>query len=1023
MAFKKDSWISWPINNYKITAFITALLVAFGIWAMYVMPKDEFPPFTIRQGVVIAVMPGATPEEIEEQVARPLERYIFTYKEVDRSKTYSTSQNGMCIVMVQFHQDQNNLTPVWSKMKHGLNTFKSSLPPGVVALMAQDDFGDTSALLITIESELRSYRELQGYSDELADRLRRLPSVSNVRQLGEQKEQLTISVDRERLAAYGIGQQTIIQALASQGLTTTSGIVATPQKNLNIYVAPCQDSQQEIGERIVYSAPDGKMVRVKDIATITREYDLSNGYIESNGKPCVLLSLEMLKGNNIVKYGEDVNVILEKFKEEYLPEDVEIRRITDQPEVVGTSVSDFLRDLFISMAIIIAVMMILFPIKSAIVAALTIPLSTFVSTGIMYAVGIELNIMTLACLIVVLGMIVDNSIVVIDGYLEYLATGMPRKDAAIKSVKQYFWPMFLATLCICIIFYPMLVIIKGEPADVLKLFPPTITINLMMSLVVAALIIPLLNVLIIKKVKQKSNNKRDITDRVQGAYDKALRWSFKHPWLTIISSIVIVVASGILFPKLKMRQFPFADRNQFAVEIYLPEGSGLEETKTIANELRSILENEEKVTGVTSFIGCSSPRFHASYAPVMAGKNFAQLIVNTQSNDASLEVLDKLAPIYSNHWPHAYVRWKQMDYLPVPTYEYRFYGNNTDSIHKAAEILMQEMRTIPELEWVHTDYDMPSPMIEVKLDPVATSQLGISRSNAELQIMAQTSKLQVGSIWEAGSIDGKSRTYEIPLVVKDPSNDNMRVDDVENTYLSTLYGDMVPLRQVADVTPVWHDTKIVHRNGERCISVTAEGKRGTFALNIQNHIISFIEDMNLPAGVRSEIGGETEKNNEITPDVMVSLLLAVVLIFFFLLFNFRKFSIATVCIVAISLAMPGAILGLLIANKILGLTSMFGFITLMGMIMRNEILIFEHANEKMAEGMSAKEAAFDAGKRRMVPIFLTTATTAVGVVPMILAGSSFWMPVGITIFAGGIGMLVLLTTVLPVVYWKLYEKK
>ena len=1023
MAFKKDSWISWPINNYKITAFITALLLAFGIWAMYVMPKDEFPPFTIRQGVVIAVMPGATPEEIEEQVARPLERYLFTYKEVDRSKTYSTSQNGMCIVMVQFQQDQNNLTPVWSKMKHGLNAFKSSLPPGVVALMAQDDFGDTSALLITIESEQRSYRELQGYSDELADRLRQLPSVSNVRQFGEQKEQLTISVDRERLAAYGIGQQTVIQALASQGLTTTSGIVATPQKNLNIYVAPCQDSQKEIGERIVYYAPDGKIVRVKDIATITREYDLSDGYIESNGKPCVLLSLEMLKGNNIVKYGEDVNVILEKFKEEYLPEDVDIRRITDQPEVVGTSVNDFLRDLFISMAIIIGVMMILFPIKSAIVAALTIPLSTFVSTGIMYAMGIELNIITLACLIVVLGMIVDNSIVVIDGYLEYLATGMPRKDAAVKSVKQYFWPMLLATLCICVIFYPMLGIIKGEPADVIKLFPPTITINLMMSLVVAALIIPLLNVLIIKKVKQKKSNKRDITDHVQNAYDKALKWSFKHPWLTIIGSIIIVAASGILFPMLKMRQFPFADRNQFAVEIYLPEGSGLEETKAIANELRTILKLEEKVTGTTSFIGCSSPRFHTSYAPVMAGKNFAQIIVNTQSNDASLEILDKLAPIYSNHWPNAYVRWKQMDYLPVPTFEYRFYGNNTDSIHKAAEILMQEMRTIPELEWVHTDFDMPSPVIEVNLDPVATSQLGVTRSNAELQIMAQTSKLKVGSIWEAGSIDGKSRTYEIPLVVKDPCNDNMKVDDVENTYISTLYGDMVPLRQMAEVKPVWHDTKIVHRNGERCISVSAEGKRGTFALSIQNHIIDFIEKMDMPVGVRSEIGGETEKNNEITPDVMVSILLAVVLIFFFLLFNFRKFSIAFVCIAAISLAMPGAIVGLLIANKVLGLTSMFGFITLMGMIMRNEILIFEHANEKMAEGMSAKEAAFDAGKRRMVPIFLTTATTAVGVVPMILAGSSFWMPVGITIFAGGIGMLVLLTTVLPVVYWKLYEKK
>ena len=1023
MAFKTNSWIAWPIQNYKITAFITALFLAFGIWAMYVMPKDEFPAFTIRQGVVIAVMPGATAEEIEEQVARPLERFIFTYKEVNRSKTYSTSQNGMCIVMVEFQDDQNNLTPVWSKMKHGLNNFKSSLPKGVVALVVQDDFGDTSALLITVESDQRSYRELQGYSDELADRLRRLPSVSKVQQLGEKKEQLTICVDRERLAAYGIGQSALIQALTSQGLTTMSGTLSTPQKNLNIHVAPSISSEQEISERIILTTPDGKTVRVRDIASVQREYDLSDSYIESNGKRCVILSLEMLKGNNIVMFGEEVDEILDQFRQDCLPEDVQMRRITDQPEVVGTSVSDFLRDLLISMVIIVAVMIVLFPIRSAMVAALTIPLSTFVSTGIMYAMGIELNIITLACLIVVLGMIVDNSIVVIDGYLEYLAGGMGRMEAAIKSVQQYFWPMLLATVCICAIFFPILLTLKGEAADVLRLFPLTITINLMVSLVVAAVIIPLLNVAIIRKVKEKVPGKRDITDWVQDWYDKTLEWNFRHPWLTIVGSIVLVVATGALFPLLKMRQFPFADRNQFAVEVYLPEGSGLEETKKIADELNAILKANEKVTGVTSFVGCSSPRFHTTYAPVIAGKNFAQLIVNTESNEASLEILDQLAPKYSNHWPNAYVRWKQMDYLPVPTYEYRFYGNNIDSTQKAADMLMQEMRTIPELEWVHTDYDRPSPLVEVSLDPVASSQLGISRTSAELQLMLQTGKMQIGSIWEAGSVDGKSRTYEVPLVLKDHATEQMTFSDVDDTYLSTATGASVPLRQVAGVAPRWGHTKIVHRNGERCISVTAEGKRGTFALDIQNRIIDYIGQMPLPRGVRAEVGGETEENNDITPDVMAGLGMAVVLIFFFLLFNFRKFSIATVCIVAISLGMPGAIVGLLIANKILGLTSLFGFITLMGMIMRNEILIFEHANEKMAAGMSAKEAAFDAGKRRMVPIFLTTATTAVGVVPMIIAGSSFWMPVGITIFAGGVGMLLLVTTVLPVVYWKLYEKK
>ena len=1022
MTFKNSSWIAWPINNYKITAFLTALLLAFGLWAIYVMPKDEFPPFTIRQGVVIAVMPGATAEEIEEQVARPLERYIFTYKEVDRSKTYSTSQNGMCIVMVQFQQDQNNLTPVWSKMKHGLNQFKSSLPQGVLALVAQDDFGDTSALLITVESDQRSYRELQGYSDELADRLRRLPSVSNVRQIGEKKEQLTITVDKERLAAYGIGRQALVQALTSQGLTTMSGMVSTPHQNLKIHVAPSISSEQEIGERIIFNAPDGKVLRVRDIATVTREYDMSEAYIESNGKRCVILSLEMLKGNNIVMFGEDVDEILNQFRQDCLPEDVTMRRITDQPLVVGTSVSDFLRDLIISMLIIVAVMIVLFPLKSAIVAALTIPLSTFVSTGIMYALGIELNIITLACLIVVLGMIVDNSIVVIDGYLEYLGKGMGRREAAVKSVQQYFWPMLLATVCICAIFFPILKFMKGEAADVIKLFPLTITINLMVSLVVAAFIIPLLNAAIIRRVKAKEPGKRDITDWVQHWYDKTLEWNFRHPWLTIVGSIVLVIATGALFPLLKMRQFPYADRNQFAVEIYLPEGSGLEETKKIADELNAILKANEKVTGVTSFVGCSSPRFHTTYAPVIAGKNFAQLIVNTESNEASLELLDQLAPKYSNHWPNAYVRWKQMDYLPVPTYEYRFYGNNTDSIQKAAQMLMEEMRRIPELEWVHTDFDMPSPLVEVNLDPVASAQMGITRTSAELQLMLQTGKVQVGSIWEAGNVDGKSRTYEVPIVMKDRQQDAMQLSDVENTYLTTPTASSVALRQVAEVKPVWSQTKIVHRNGERCISVTAEGKRGTFALGIQNHLIDYIDHMNLPQGVRAEVGGETEKNSEITPDIMVSIGMAVVLIFFFLLFNFRKFSIAIVCIVAISLGMPGAIIGLLIANKVLGLTGMFGFITLMGMIMRNEILIFEHANEKMAEGMLAKEAALDAGKRRMVPIFLTTATTAVGVVPMILAGSSFWMPVGITIFAGGIGMLLLVTTVLPVVYWKLYEK-
>ena len=614
-------------------------------------------------------------------------------------------------------------------------------------------------------------------------------------------------------------------------------------------------------------------------------------------------------------------------------------------------------------------------------------------------------------------MIVDNSIVVIDGYLEYLGVGINRREASVMAVKQYFMPMLLATVCICAIFFPILFTMTGEAGDVIKYFPPTITICLMVSLIVAACIIPALNVRLITKVKEKKPDKRDITDWVQDIYEVVLGWTFRHPWLTIGGSIVLVATTSLIFLTLKIRQFPFADRAQFACEIFLPQGAGLDKTKAITEALRDSLAKDERVTSVTTFMGCASPRFQMSYEPQLGGKNFAQLIVNTTSIQTTFEILNEYAPRLSNYWPGAYVRFKQMDYLPVPTYEYRFYGNNLDSIQLAAERLMERMRQMPELEWVHTDYDQTSPITDIVLDPVTASQLGITRTTAELQLALQTGKTQVASIWE--------ENYEVPIVLRDKQTEQMQLSDIENLYITPLAQPLssVPLRQVADVKTHWLPTNIIHRNGERCITVTAENKRGVLAAKVQKDIQNILEkDFVLPTGVRYEIGGEPEKNLETVPEVALGLSIALVIIFFFLLFNFRRFGLTGVCMAAILLSLPGAMIGLGIADITLGLTSLFGFITLMGIIMRNEILIFEHADQMIAEGLTVREAAFDAGRRRMVPIFLTTATTAVGVIPMILGGSSFWVPVGITIFAGGIGTLILVVTVLPVVYWKLNQK-
>ena len=1056
---KKINWMAWPLVHYPISLLVVAILFGIGIWGMYVMPKDEFPPFTIRQGVVIAVYPGATSEEVEQQVTRPLERFLFTYPEVKRAKTTSTSQNGMAMVLVHLNDDVNNKDEVWSKIKHGLALYKQSLPKGVVALVANDDFGNTSALLIAIESPERTYRELQDYSDRLSDRLRQIPSVANVRQYGEQKEQISLYVDRARLESFGIGQLSLMSSLQAEGLTTMAGSLVSDHQQTLIHIEPTQNSAQEIADMIIYSDPaSGKIVRVSDIAEVRREYDTSDGYIMQNGHPCLLLSLEMNDGNNIMAYGDDVDAVIEDFSFEELPDDVTITRIADLPKVVGLSIRDFLRDLLLSMAVIILVMMVLFPLRSAIVAAITIPLSTFISVAFMYMANIPLNIVTLAGLIVVLGMIVDNSIVVIDGYLEYVGKGERPHDAAIHSVRQYFMPMALATICICALFFPFLLTFRGAFQDAIGDFPWTITINLMVSLAIAVAVIPFLCVKIIGVPDSSKQGKR-LTDRVQALYDRVLAWTFRRPYLTIGLGLASILLSMLIVPSLKIRLFPFCDRDQFAVEIFLPDGKGLADTRAVADSVYAALQADERITGITEFIGCSSPRFQTCYAPQMAGRNFAQFIANTVSNDATLELLADYQPRLAERYPEAYVKFKRLDFLEVPELEFRFYGDDIDSLHVAAERMMEQMRTMPELEWVHTDFLQPFPLINVELDPVASAQLGVNRATAALALAASTGDLGVGSIWEGD--------YELPIVVKDTAEQT--ISDVEDLGLfspqaaasamqAAAAGSLgvtgvggssshaVALRQVARVQPRWSESRIMHRAGQRCMTVTAEFVRGTYAAPVESRLNDIMEALPLPQGVRAELGGELEYNDENMPQIYNGIVIAMVIIFFFILFNFKRFGITFLCMAALGLMLPGALVGLGLMDRMLGLTSIFGLVTLMGIIMRNEILIFEHADEQMkrfhdAHPMPAtltdeqretyrrdynyaiEEAAYDAGHRRMVPIFLTTATTAVGVIPMIIAGSSFWMPVGVTIFAGGIGTLILVVTVLPVVYWKLSVKK
>lgn len=1011
------------MRNRGLLFFLIALLVLVGVYALLKMPKQEFPTFTIRQGVIVGVYPGATTEQVEEQLAKPLEEFLFTYKEIRKSKTYTMSRNGVVYAMVELEEDVDNKDEVWSKIKHGLSFFKAQLPPGVLALIANDDFGDTSALLISLESETRSYREMEDWLEILEGKLRRIESVSNLRRSGLQKEQISIYLNPEQLSVYGIDRKMLGVNLFSQGFTIVSGTVEAEGQDFPIYFAPTLDSEREVGEQIVYSDPTGKIIRLKDIATVVRGYDTRDSYILNNGKKSIILSLEMREGYNIVEYGKDVDKVLKAFSDT-LPDDVKIERIVDQPQVVNQSVLSFLRDLVWAIIIVIVVLIVLFPLRSALVSATMIPITIFIAVGIMFLCNIPLNTVTLAALIVILGMVGDNSIVVIDAYLEYLNKGMSRWHAACLSAKNYAGSIFIATLSICIVFFPLLIILNGMWYDFVRHFPWAFSICLMVSFALAMLCIPYMEYAFITKenIAPKRPDRKGLTYYVQHGYEHILDMTFRFPKTTISIAAALLVVSVIYFFRLPIRMFPFSDRDQFAVEIYLPQGSSLEKTEQVADSLYRVLKQDERVTSISAFVGTFSPRFQAPYAPnVVAGKNYAQFIVNTQSNDATVEVLDEYAEKYSYHFPNAYVRFKQLDFqqaqIPI---EIRLSGTEIEVLRNYADTVLTALKDVPGLVWRHTNYEEPLPAVEMNLDAIAAARLGISRSMAEMEIALAYGDIPVGTVWEEDYPLSVILKRERPAAYDSP-------EKVGDQYVRSILPNVsVPLRQIADAEPVWTQGQIVRRNGVRTVSIQADVARGMSESRVFAAMRKVMDKQvapKLPATVDYEYGGMHEVDQEVIPLIIQIILAGVFLIFLFLLYNYRKISVSLAALLSMLFCIPGTVWGLYLTDTAFSLTCILGIISLMGVIIRNAIMIFDHAeNLRLNARLSARQAAYDAGKRRMVPIFLTSTTTAIGIVPMILGRTMLWTPMGIVIFTGTIFSMILVVTMMPVIYWKIFDK-
>ena len=1025
---RRLSLIASAMRHKNITLLLVAVMMVAGVASLIKIPKDEFPQFDLPVGLVVGVYPGASELEVERQLASPLEEFLWTFKEINKKKTMTLSMNDGCAAVVWLDPSVKNPTEFWNKLKERLPLFKLTLPSGVLGLVANDDFGDSSAMLVTLESEEKTYREMEDYVDGLSNRLRNVKSLANIIRMGDQKEQLSIYLDRDRLSMYGVNTAMLMSKLSSQTGTLYTGNLTDGKLSRAIHVRSSMNTENEVAQTIVSSDPSGAVVRLGDIATIEREYPTPNRYIKNNGKKCILLSLQMTKGKNIVDFGTQIKQILSDY-EATLPSDVHINVISDQSHVVDSSIQDFLKEMLIAIISVIIIVMLMLPLRVAGVAVVTIPITIFSSIALFMVFGMEINSVTLAALIVSLGMIVDDSVVVVDGYLEKLDAGISHWKAAIESSGDFVNSILTATLVIAFTFFPLIFTTDQIIHDFLQWFPYSISIVLVVSLVVALFVVPILQYHFIHQGLHDGDDKTksrrtSMLERLQRMYDRLIEHCFHHKLTTIAVGLACIAIGGLLMLMIPQRLMPRAVRNQFAVDIILPNGTDLNYTALVADSLAHIMEKDERVANLTIFYGSGSPRFHATFMPNFGGTHFAQFIVNTHGDAETQGMLDDYAEKYSNYFSEAQVLFRQIEYSdrPYPV-EVKVAGDNLDSLHVAIDSIYNRLAQNPDIAVLSTSFGSINNRLEVILHPEEANRMGISKSLLSLNFaLRYGGGVPITSIWE----DDK----ELKVVLKDADVDRQQQEDSVTTTISDFKNIRVsgllptltatPLSQVADVMPDWGDGTITHINGQRSAAVFGMIGRSARIGELTKAIYKDLETLRLPEGVRLSQGGQAEMEATYRPQLYLGMEIAVVLIFFIIVFHLKSIPLTLLIMGSLGFSMLGGGLGMLLFRQEFGATGVLGFISLMGIITRCGIIMIDYAEELRTGGekavLSVDKAALLSAKRRFRPVFLTSMAASMGVIPMVINNTPLWGPMGVVICVGAFVSMLFIITMIPVGY-------
>ncbi len=1012
------------IESNRVTAVTVLVILVAGMNAYQQMPRNEDPGFIIRTAHVMTLFPGASPRRVELLVTDKLEKTIQEIPQLDFIAI--TSKTGVSEIFVNVQERERKMRPIWDDLRRKVERASRDLPEGVIGPFVNDEFGDVFGTILTLTGEGFTYAELEDVSDQVRNVLLTIPEVAKVEVQGIQEERIFVEYNNARLAELGISAYQLMNLLESRNIVLPGGDINTGRERIALEPSGSFESIDDLGRTIVNVSGRSEMIYLEDIASIYRDYvDPPKQRVRSSGKPALALAISLRKGGNLIQLGEQVEAKVSRLQDLY-PIGLEFDTIAFQPGVVERKVENFVSNLVQAVAIVMLVMLVTLGLRTGLVVSSLIPSTIVMSLLVMSFLGIGLDQMSLAALIIALGLLVDNAIVVSESIMVRIATGIKPIEAAVESANELRVPLLTSSLTTAAAFLPIYLAESSTGEYTAPLFK-VVSIALMCSWLLSLTLIPMLCVYFLK-VKPVPQEER-LNFRLYVAYRSLLLLSLRHRILSLLGVALIFGLTLQGFALIPNIFFPPKDQAMFTAEFDLPIGTPIERTEAFVQRIESFIETElkagpERPQGVTnwaSFIGQGPPRYTLTYTPKQRSPEYAMMLLNTTSYGTVHDLIPRLETYCLESFPDVKPTIRSLlNGPPVEDpIEIRISGEDVDQVFAIVDQVKARLSDIRGTKNISDNWGARSKKLVVRIDQPRARRAGLNSQDVAVSLQTVLSGFETTDYREEDKI--------IPVTLRSVAADRQDIGKLESLNIfSQLTGSAVPLKQVADIDVTWEPAKYLRRDRLATVTVSAALELDFTAVEIINQLDPWLREQKVdwPVGFDYAYGGEIEASVKANESVMAKVPIGALIIVLLLVGQFNSIRRPLIILTTIPLGLIGVVFGLLIAKSHFGFMTFLGVISLAGIVINNAIVLLDRIKVEIEQnGLDPARAVIESAQGRLRPILLTTCTTMGGMIPLWMGGGPMYEPMAIAIIFGLLFATLLTLGVVPIFYSVLFRVK